>query len=234
MLNAEEKQITNGEGSKKHGWFLQLHFSRFSGFNLIIIAQNQSFLISGKIHLKVTILKPSYSFEPTPRLALAATDGIYGLDSHWLLLQNHWFWLAVVDSGAIRASTAHGAWCYWRHLRPWLLLALFAEPLILISRCWFWRHSSQHRAWRLALGATDGIYAHDSYWPFYPNRWSWLGDIFLAFINLDSYWLSVRCWFWLAVFVFNTERVGCSVARLPSSDVLRFGEWPQRGYSQNI
>ena len=149
MLNAEEKQITNGEGSKKHGWFLQLHFSWFSGFNLIIIAQNQSFLISGKIHLKVTILKPSYSFEPTPRLALVATDGIYGLDSHWLLLQNHWFWLAVVDSGAIRASTAHGAWCYWRHLRPWLLLALFAEPLILISYCWFWRHSSQHRAWRL-------------------------------------------------------------------------------------
>ena len=149
MLNAEEKQITNGEGSKKHGWFLQLHFSWFSGFNLIIIAQNQSFLVSGKIHLKVTILKPSYSFEPTPCLALAATDGIYGLDSHWLLLQNHWFWLAVVDSGAIRASTAHGAWCYWRHLRPWLLLALYAEPLILISYCWFWCHSSQHRAWRL-------------------------------------------------------------------------------------
>ena len=100
VFNAEEEQITNGEGSKKHGSDFCSYTSCESVTSiLIIIVQNQSFLISEKIHLKVTIIKPSYSFELTLLFALAATDGIYGLDSHWLFLLNHWSWLAVIFFG---------------------------------------------------------------------------------------------------------------------------------------
>ena len=90
VFNAEEEQITNGEGSKKHGSDFCSYTSCESVTSiLIIIVQNKSFLISEKIHLKVPIIKPSYSFELTLLFALAATDGIYGLDSHWLFLLNH-------------------------------------------------------------------------------------------------------------------------------------------------
>ena len=128
VFNAEKEQITNGEGSKKHGSDFCSYTSCESVTSiLIIIVQNQSFLISEKIHLKVTIIKPSYSFELTLLFALAATDGIYGLDSHWLFLLNHWSWLAVIFFWRLLTSTFIGSlYCVGS---DWLFLFLMQSVL---------------------------------------------------------------------------------------------------------
>ena len=115
-------------------------------------------------------------FEPAPRLALGASDGIYGLDFYWLFSLNRRSWLAVNDFGAIQASTALGAWRLvpLTAFTPTTLIGPFIRTVDPDWVIFFWR--------LLTSTLIGSLYGVGSDWLF----------LFLIQSVLDAQWLAYQ------------------------------------------